>query len=325
MKTTILSVLVGLIFGCPLFGQNQQDYTARVREAEELYNAKEYLLSAKKYAEAFTIRGAKERPDDRYNAACSWALARETDSAFAQLFQIAKSGDYTNYTHLVADTDLQALHTDARWNELLAIVQANKEKADAHLDKTLVAVLDTIYQDDQKHRLQLDAAEEQHGWNSKEVQTLWRSIHDKDSVNVLKVQHILDTRGWLGADSIGVQGNATLFLVIQHAELAVQEQYLPMMRDAVRKGNAQASSLALLEDRVALRKGGKQIYGSQIGRDEETGQHFVFPLLDPENVDTRRAEVGLAPLQDYIARWGITWNVEEYKKQLPALEAKQKK
>ena len=53
------------------------------------------------------------------------------------------------------------------------------------------------------------------------------------------------------------------------------------MREAVKKGNAKANSLALLEDRVALRRGGKQIYGSQVTRDSETNEYYVLPLIDP--------------------------------------------
>ena len=84
------------------------------------------------------------------------------------------------------------------------------------------------------------------------------------------------------------------------------------MREAVKKGNARSSSLALLEDRVSLRKGGKQIYGSQIGRDQGTGDHYVLPLEDPENVDKRRAEVGLGPIANYISNWNITWDVTKH-------------
>jgi hypothetical protein len=62
----------------------------------------------------------------------------------------------------------------------------------------------------------------------------------------------LDKYGWLGADVVGGQGNSTLFLVIQHSDQATQEKYLPMMREAVKNGKAQGSSLALLEDRAAL-------------------------------------------------------------------------
>ena len=97
------------------------------------------------------------------------------------------------------------------------------------------------------------------------------------------------------------------------------------MRDAVKKGNAKANSLALLEDRVALRQGKRQIYGSQISRNPESGESYVSPLQDPDNVDKRRAEVGLGTLQEYVSNWNITWDVEKYKKEFPELEVKLKK
>ena len=71
-----------------------------------------------------------------------------------------------------------------------------------------------------------------------------------------------------------------------------------------------------------MRNGNRQIYGSQIGRDPETGEYYVSPLEDPENVDARRAEVGLSPLQDYVSNWDLEWNAKEYKECLPQLEAR---
>ena len=50
---------------------------------------------------------------------------------------------------------------------------------------------------------------------------------------------------------------------------------------------------------------------------------YVRPLIDPDNVDKRRAEVGLGPIQEYISKWGTTWDVEEYKKKLPEYEEKE--
>jgi hypothetical protein len=41
-------------------------------------------------------------------------------------------------------------------------------------------------------------------------------------------------------------------------------------------------------------------------------------------MDERRAEVGLQPLADYVKFWNITWDVEQYKKDLPAIEAREK-
>jgi hypothetical protein len=92
------------------------------------------------------------------------------------------------------------------------------------------------------------------------------------------------------------------------------------MREAVKKGNANSSSLALLEDRVAIREGRKQIYGSQIGTNPTTKEQYVLPLEDPDNVDKRRSEVGLGAIAEYVAYWNITWNVEQYKKDLPEIE-----
>lgn len=94
-----------------------------------------------------------------------------------------------------------------------------------------------------------------------------------------------------------------------------------MIGEAVKKGNARPGSFALLEDRTVLRRGEKQIYGSQIGTHPKTGEYYVLPLIDPDQVDERRAEMNLRPLQDYVSNWGMTWDAEEYKKNLPKYEA----
>jgi hypothetical protein len=186
----------------------------------------------------------------------------------------------------------------------------------------LIALLDSIYNEDQKYRVQSTELKEKYGWDSKEVKDLWKIINKRDSSNLAVVKAILDKYGWLGADVVGVKGNQTLFLVIQHSNLATQENYLPMMREAVKNGKAQRSSLALLEDRVALAQGKKQMYGSQIAQDPVTHAYYVRPLEDPDNVDKRRAEVGLEPIAEYVSRWNIKWDVEEYKKDLLKLERK---
>ena len=316
----ILTVLCLFIFNYSI-GQDEEKYAVLIEKAWELYENGQYLESGEKYSEAFLALGNKGRVSDRYNAACSYALANKSDSSFVQLFVIAEHGNYTNYDHISTDTDLNSLHTDERWTKIISAVKSNKEKAEANFDKPLVALLDTILTEDQKYRQQIDEIEEKYGRESSEMEAHWELINKTDSINLIKVKQILDERGWLGADVIGSQGNSTLFLVIQHADLETQEKYLPMMREAVKKGNAYGWDLALLEDRVALRKGEKQIYGSQIGRDPETGEFFVSPLIDPENVNQRRAEVGLGTIEDYISNWNMTWNVEEHKKKVAEFEA----
>jgi hypothetical protein len=324
MKQVLLLVSIFLLFKSNISAQNAL-YQKYAKEADSLYEAKDYLKSAQKFSDAFKTNGWKGLSTDRYNAACSWALAGVPDSAFFQLDRIATKSNYTNLGHITNDTDLNSLHDDKRWQPLLATIKSNKEKEEANLDKSLVAILDTVYIEDQKYRQQIDQIEAKYGWQSKEMQDHWKIINEKDSINLIKVCKILDERGWVGPDVVGRQGSSAIFLVIQHSELPIQEKYLPMMREAVKNKNAQGSSLALLEDRVALRQGKRQIYGSQVGRDNESGQHYVLPLDDPDNVDKRRAEVGLPPLADYVSNWQIKWDPAQYKLDLPAIEAKEKK
>jgi hypothetical protein len=102
--------------------------------------------------------------------------------------------------------------------------------------------------------------------------------------------------------------------------LETQKKYLPMMKDAVIKGNANPVSLALLIDRIEIREGRKQIYGSQIGTNPDNKTQYVLPLIDPDHVDERRKEVGLGLMSDYVKNWNLIWDVEKYKSELPELE-----
>ena len=301
------------------------EYFDLVKIADSLYRIKDYKNSANKYSEAFKSNSWKGFSSDRYNAACSWALASVPDSALFQLDKIATFMNYTNYNHITNDSDLISLHKDIRWKNLIEKIKLNKDKEEVNYNKPLIAILDSIYIEDQKYRSQINDINKKHGWKSKEMKSHWKIINEKDSINLIKVKQILDQYGWLGADVVSDQGNSTLFLVIQHSDLATQEKYLPMMREAVKNGKAAGSSLALLEDRVALRQGKKQIYGSQIGRDPETQEYFISPLEDPDNVDKRRSEVGLGPLSEYVNHWQIKWDVEQYKKDLPRIVEKEKK
>ena len=321
-KKIILTLLSLLALNQLVSGQDLDKYLLLINEAEKLYDSNEYLQSGKKYSEAFISFKKCIRTDDRYNAACSWALANQVDSAFNQLYIISKVGKFKDIEYIISDSDLNSLHSDKRWQEVIDIIQNNKLKAEEKLNKNLVAILDTIYKEDQEYRQLIYKIEGKYGYDSNQAKAHWKIINQKDSVNLIKVEKILNLHGWLGPDSIGEKGNITLFLVIQHSNLKVQKKYLPMLRDAVKKGNAKPSNLALLEDRVALDQGKKQIYGSQIGFDNEKGEYFLLPLYDPDNVDIRRAKVGLEKLHIYVSQWGIIWDVEKYKKQLQEIEAK---
>ncbi len=284
-------------------------YFRYIHKGDSLYQAKNYKASGMAYANAFKVAKGKGTANDRYDAACAWAAANVPDSAFASLDYLVKKLDYSNSKQLFQDIDLMSLFNDKRWLPLLQRVNGNRIVAEAGYNMPVVKQLDTIRRDDQFYRLQIDSVQKKYGNNSKELNALWKMMADKDSVNLIKVKAILDNYGWLGADAVGPVGNMTLYLVIQHADKDTRAKYLPMMRDAVKEGRAEASDLALMEDRVALEAGKKQLYGSQLVQDTQTGKYYFRPIEDEPNVNNRRAAMGLEPLEYYAQQWGMVYKV----------------
>lgn len=184
---------------------------------------------------------------------------------------------------------------------------------------SLIRELAIVEDADQFFRQDMEHVQQKFGGDSKEMKQLMRSMEAADSLNFIKVSAILEKFGWPGTEDIGLSANTTVFMVIQHANLDQQERYLPLMRKAVKEGNALGSQLALLEDRVALLQHRKQRYGSQVKWDMKTNVYSMLPLEDPEHVDERRREVGLRPLKEYLkACCDMDWNVEAYMKEQEA-------
>jgi pimeloyl-ACP methyl ester carboxylesterase len=134
MKTTSF-LLTFLISTISLFGQHSnRKYDVLIRKADSLYKIADYKNSALAFSDAFSIPDSKITMTHRYNAACSYALANNPDSAFANLNYIATFMNYSRYTHIKSDPDLKSLYTDSRWKPLIELVKANKDKAYAKLD-----------------------------------------------------------------------------------------------------------------------------------------------------------------------------------------------
>ena len=174
---------------------------------------------------------------------------------------------------------------------------------------SIMSQLEYVFKTDQQYRIPLDSTIKKYGINSPQVDSLMDLMSTQDSINLGIVAHIIDTYGWLGPDSIGPGGETTLWVVIQHSDLGVQQKYLPLMREAVKKGKARAADLAYLEDRVALGEGRKQLYGTQMQLDTKTGKYKFAPIDDEPNVDKRRAAIGLEPLEAYAREAGFEYHL----------------
>jgi hypothetical protein len=289
------------------FAQPFSKYNQLINTADSLYKAKQFKASAIKYNIAFATKPRNVKYHHPYNAACSWALAGNADSAFYYLDISAKKYGYSNLNHIRADSDLRALYADGRWVAVIDLVTKNNAKAYARLNKPLIALLDSIYETDQGTRLQIDSVERTYGMQSQERRDLFARMAKSDSSNLIIVLKVLRRYGWLGTDVIGEKGNKTIWLVVQHADLKTQKKYLPELKKSVEKGLSVPYYLALTEDRIAMREGKKQIYGSQYTTDMITGKNSLYPIADEAHVDERRKAMGMIPLAEEAKSMGIDY------------------
>jgi len=134
-------------------------------------------------------------------------------------------------------------------------------------------------------------------------------MNQEDNKNQERVIKIIDEHGWLGISQVGFLANNALFLVIQHASIEIQEKYFPLLKESAEKGESTLADMALMDDRIRMRRNKKQLYGSQTT--VVNGKTYIWPIEDAQNVDERRKSVQLPPLADYLKIGGLNYPQDE--------------
>jgi len=86
------------------------------------------------------------------------------------------------------------------------------------------------------------------------------------------------------------------------------------LKESAEKGESPLADMALMDDRIRMRRKMKQLYGSQTV--SINGKQYVWPIEDAQNVDERRKSVQLPPLADYLRILGLSYPQDELPKEL---------
>ena len=135
---------------------------------------------------------------------------------------------------------------------------------------------------------------------------------DRDNTAWLK--SVVEASGWPSADRVGAEGAHAAWLLVQHADHdpAFQAKCLPLLRAAAERGEGSLGDVAYLTDRVLVKEGKPQLYGTQYDfvrapdgsllADAEGKVQALPPLVeDAARLDERRLAMGLGPWRDYEA------------------------
>jgi hypothetical protein len=119
-----------------------------------------------------------------------------------------------------------------------------------------------------------------------------------DTRHTVRMRAIVATYGWPGRSLVGMDGAAAAWPLVQHAELEFMAECLPLLQRAASNGEALPRHYAYLLDRVRVRQGKPQVYGTQFSFKPD-GRLLADPIEDAAHVDERRHAVGLPPMADY--------------------------
>lgn len=119
-----------------------------------------------------------------------------------------------------------------------------------------------------------------------------------DAKNGPEVLHIFGQHGWVTNSLAGKGAAHDFWLLVQHQTPEIQRRLLPALEQAAKTGNASMSDYAYLYDRVQVGLGKPQHWGSQTkckGR-----KPVLAPVDDPAGLDTRRKELFMLPIGEYL-------------------------
>ena len=118
-----------------------------------------------------------------------------------------------------------------------------------------------------------------------------------DERNTQRMREIVSAIGWPTLSKVGAMAEHAAWLLVQHAELDFQRECFALM--ALESADEVcARHLAYLEDRIRVREGRPQRYGTQL---EKRGDGWEpLPVDDAEGLDARRQAVGLEPITEYL-------------------------
>jgi hypothetical protein len=124
------------------------------------------------------------------------------------------------------------------------------------------------------------------------------TVGTADTTALARLRQLAGTRGstWPTRSVVGAAGVRAVWLLAQR-DTALQRTVLHRMMESG-PDEALAADVAVLEDRVRLQSGRKQLYGSQLR--SVNGNVVPAPIEDSVHVDMRRDAAGLPPLRQAI-------------------------
>lgn len=129
--------------------------------------------------------------------------------------------------------------------------------------------------------------------------TLSESVERIDNENIAVIDSLLQQGLPKG---LSEESYKTIWIVIDHASLEKQEQYISIIEKMSLEGLVDIDNYAIIFDRIAMKQNRPQRYGSQSVQFGSPGNMhlYIWPVENAESLDSLRATVGMGPISEYL-------------------------
>lgn len=131
------------------------------------------------------------------------------------------------------------------------------------------------------------------------LMTVAEQMKEIDEENIELVSSLL-TNGL--PEGLNLESYEAIWLIIDHAGIKQQKQYLPLMKRASKKGLISANGLATLTDRIMMYEGKPQKYGTQSYTVNVDGKQmiYIWPVNNPRKLNRLRKEINTCSIEEYV-------------------------
>ncbi|RUP64540.1 hypothetical protein SSPNP10_29650 [Streptomyces sp. NP10] len=129
-----------------------------------------------------------------------------------------------------------------------------------------------------------------------------RRLRELTDAGIAWLATVVADHGWPGHALVGAEAAAAASRLVQHARenLDFRHRCLELMRDAAERRDLPWREVAYLTDELRVDQGRPQVYGTKF--EPVAGELVPWPVEEPEQVDRRRAALGMEPLADHTDR-----------------------
>lgn len=280
MKYFKIKVLLILSFAVCIF-----DALAQKKEGD-------IELKAGNYPEAISYYlKADLSTDIAYNLAKCYAMTGQNNTAFYYLnFLVEQEKENLLFSALEDIKEFEKIKTHAEWEKLKKKYIQYQNAYEAKLNIPLRDSILEMRRIDNYYQKKFDSIMLTN--DSVLIQSFkeeWKAAVEE---NDLKLAKIIDTYGWPTKELVGDNASGEVFFLVQHSlDVELQKKCLKKFKQVFDNNVNDLIQIAYLEDRILVTTGQKQLYGTQYKKGK------LYPVEDPDNLNRRRAQIGLAPVQ----------------------------